>query len=55
MVLVNMADTAAEQAARVVLTAAKADVAPVSAELTTKIEPGLKPYHPNQRQKVPSI
>jgi hypothetical protein len=52
-VLVNMADKAPAHAAKVVLTAAKAAVSPEAALLTTKAEPGLKPYHPNHKANVP--
>ena len=49
----NMADTAPAQADRVVLTATRAATLPYSVELINKVEPGLNPYHPNHRQKVP--
>jgi hypothetical protein len=54
-VLVNKADTAAAHADKVVFTVAKAEVSPLAAELMFRTEPGLKPYHPNHRQKVPNI
>jgi hypothetical protein len=51
----NMAVTHPHAAARVVVTAQRAAVA-VDAELSMiKAEPGLNPYHPNQRTKVPRI
>jgi hypothetical protein len=53
MVLVNMADTAPAQAAKVVFTAANAATSPRAALLMVAAEPGLKPYQPNQRQNVP--
>ena len=53
MVLVNMADMAPAQAANVVLTAANAATSPLLALLTMDAEPGLNPYHPNHKQKVP--
>jgi hypothetical protein len=52
-VLVNIAERAPAQAAKVVLTAAKADVSPRLALLIVDDEPGLKPYQPNHKQKVP--
>jgi hypothetical protein len=53
MVLVNIADMAPAQAANVVLTAAKAATSPRLALLTLRVEPGLKPYHPNHNANVP--
>jgi hypothetical protein len=53
MVLVNMADIAPAQAANVVLTAANAATSPRLALLILAAEPGLNPYHPNHKQKVP--
>jgi hypothetical protein len=52
-VLVNMADTAPAHAANVVLTAANAATSPRLLLLIKDAEPGLKPYHPNHKAKVP--
>ncbi len=53
MVLVNMADMAPAHAANVVLTAANAATSPRLALLIFNAEPGLNPYQPNHKQKVP--
>lgn len=53
MVLVNKADMAPAHAANVVLTAAKAATCPRLALLIFNAEPGLNPYQPNHKQKVP--
>ena len=50
-VLVNMADKAPAQAESVVLAATKAALSLYTE--TSNTLPGLKPYQPNQRQKVP--
>jgi len=48
-----MEDTAPAAAARVVVTAARAATSPYPGTEMTRVEPGLKPYHPNHRMKVP--
>ena len=53
MVDVNMAVRAPSAAPRVVLTAASDAVRPSALELTSKTDPKLNPYQPNQRPKVP--
>lgn len=52
-VLVNIAETAPAHAASVVFTAANAATSPRLALLINEAEPGLKPYHPNHKAKVP--
>jgi hypothetical protein len=52
---VNIALRAPAQAANVVLTATKAATSPRFSDAMESVEPGLNPYQPNQRQKVPSI
>jgi hypothetical protein len=50
---VNMAVRAPAHAERVVLTATRAATCPFSADEIPRTEPGLNPYHPNHKQKVP--
>jgi hypothetical protein len=48
-----MAVTHPEAAAMVVVTAQRAETLAESELSMRRVEPGLKPYHPNQRRKVP--
>ena len=55
MVSVNMETTHPVAAAMVVVAAQRAAVLAESLLAMAKAEPGLNPYHPNQRTKVPRI
>ena len=50
-----IAETQPHAAARVVVTAQRAAVAADSGLAMANAEPGLNPYHPNQRMNVPRI
>lgn len=51
----NIAVTHPHAAARVVVTAQRAAVAAESGLAMAKADPGLNPYHPNHKMKVPRI
>ncbi len=53
MVEVNKPERAPAAAPRVVLTATSDATSPRLAVLIFKVDPGLKPYHPNQSPNVP--